>query len=503
MYYIIIAMLSDKAINWFSERGISKPTLEKMKIRQHEEWMPQTGKEMTCIAFDYFHEGETINTKFRDGKKNFKLVQGAPKIFYNVDALCNDDNDSIVVVEGEIDALSFIESGIDYVISVPNGATKGNVNADYLDDFIDYFDSKERVILALDDDEAGQNLQQEFIRRLGPESCYLANLDGCKDANEYLTTHGSSLLRDVVANAQICPLENVYTATDIKEELVDYIENGSKKGYQIGIPAFDNIFSTYTSQFITVTGIPTHGKSDFIDRMCVGYNRNYGWKTAYASPENLPMHIHTDKLIRKIAGCRPAVGTEEFEDAFNKVDNNFFFIGMDRFYLDDVLAKGAELVKRKGIKVLVIDPFNKVKMTGVPQERVNEYTMEYLQRIDQFAKKHDCLVIIAAHPTKMYKGPDGKQEMPNFYSVKGGGEWFDASYHGLVVHRDFDANTTKIKVLKVKFQNLGTNGAELDFTWEPEAGEFVPINEPSIEDMIGPDPSSGVKPQDPNELNLW
>lgn len=474
-------MLSEKAIQWFGSRGISKETLEKMQVSEGMEWMPQTQKEMNTIQFNYLVDGEIINTKFRDGKKNFKLVQGAPKIFYNIDALTN-DSDYVVVVEGEIDALSFIEAGVDNVISVPNGATRGNVNADYLDDYVDYFDAKERVILALDNDEAGENLKQEFIRRLGAESCFLADFGENKDANEFLEANGTSALASVVDNAELCPLENVYTASDIKEELVDFIENGAKKGYQIGIPEFDDVFSTYTSQFITVTGIPTHGKSDFIDRMCVGYQEKYGWKTAYASPENLPMHIHTDKIIRKIAGHRPKPGSPAFEEAFDKVNNNFFFIGMDRFFLDDILLKGAELVKRKGIKVLVLDPFNKIRMKGIAPERVNEYTLEYLQRIDEFAKKYDVLVIIAAHPTKMYKGPDGKQEMPTFYSVKGGGEWYDASYHGLVVHRDFEANTTKVKVLKVKFQNLGTNGAEVDFTWEPEAGEFVPI-------------SSGFKPQ--------
>ncbi len=34
---------------------------------------------------------------------------------------------------------------------------------------------------------------------------------------------------------------------------------------------------------------------------------------------------------------------------------------MERYTLDSVLKKGAELVKRKGIKCLVIDPFNKVR----------------------------------------------------------------------------------------------------------------------------------------------
>ncbi len=60
----------------------------------------------------------------------------------------------------------------------------------------------------------------------------------------------------------------------------------------------------------------------------------------------------------------------------------------------------------------------------------------------------------------MYKGQDGKIEEPTMYNIKGGGEWYDASYHGLLVHRDYEAKTTKVKVLKVKFQNLGENGAE-------------------------------------------
>jgi twinkle protein len=42
------------------------------------------------------------------------------------------------------------------------------------------------------------------------------------------------------------------------------------------------------------------------------------------------------------------------------------------------------------------------------------------------------------------------------------------------VHRDYEKKTTKVKVLKVKFQNLGENGAESFFTWEPKSGSFIP-----------------------------
>jgi twinkle protein len=49
-----------------------------------------------------------------------------------------------VIVEGEMDALSLHEAGIHNVVSVPNGATLGTNNLDYLDNCIDYFTDKEK-----------------------------------------------------------------------------------------------------------------------------------------------------------------------------------------------------------------------------------------------------------------------------------------------------------------------------------------------------------------------
>jgi twinkle protein len=178
------------------------------------------------------------------------------------------------------------------------------------------------------------------------------------------------------------------------------------------------------------------------------------------------------------------IGSNKWKSVTEKVNNNYYFIDMDRYTLDDVLRKGAELVKRKGIKCLVIDPYNKIRDVNCKTEDVNRYTMEYLTKIEMFCKKYDVLTFIVAHPTKMYKGNDGKIEEPTMYNIKGGGEWYDASYHGLLVHRDYDAKTTKIKVLKVKFQNLGENGAEAYFTWEPKSGSFIP-NEPITAEVDG------------------
>ena len=477
-------LLSDNAVKWFEKRGISQKTLVKAKITESQEWMPQTNNIENTIQFNYFINNELINIKYRDGRKNFKLVKGAEKVFYNLDSTVG--HDSVVIVEGEIDALSFIEAGVASVVSVPNGATLNRLNLDYLDNCIEYFEDKSKIIIGVDGDEAGQNLQQELIRRFGAEVCYTISFDNNKDANEYLLDYGPSMLKRLVDQADPVPLENVVTLKDIDNELQEFIHEGFKPGYQVGLDNFDSIFSTYTGQFITVTGVPSSGKSDFVDRMVVGYQMKYGWKTAFASPENKPTFLHAHKLMRKIGNWMPSkvdINTEKWNQVTDVVNENFYFIENERYDLDSVLEKGAELVKRKGIKCLVIDPYNKIKMKGAEKMSIPDATMEYLTRIEAFAKKYDVLVIVVAHPTKMYKKEDGTLDEPNMYNIKGGGEWYDASYHGLLVHRDYTKGTVKVKVLKVKFQNLGENQAEAHFRWDKVSGNYLPLQDITQEVM--------------------
>ena len=466
---------SSKVVEWFKSRGITQKTLTDLNVSEGSEFMPQTGKEENTIKFNYFMGNQLINVKYRDGRKNFKLYKGAEKVFYNINSIVG--HDTCVIVEGEIDVLSLHEAGVPNVISVPNGATLNHNNLDYLDNCIDYFEDKTKIILAVDADEPGTMLRQEFIRRLGAEVCFLVDFKDCKDANEYLVSHGPDELKNAIHISTQVPLENVTTLKDIENELKDFVKHGFKPGFQVGLQNFDEIFSTYTGQFITVTGIPSSGKSDFVDQMVVGYNKNYNWKTAFASPENAPTYLHAHKLMRKTWQDMPLpsdIGTKKWDQVADHVNDNYYFIDMDKYSLESVLRKGAELVKRKGIKCLVIDPYNKVRDSNAASDDVNRYTMDYLAKIEQFCRKYDVLTFIVAHPTKMYKGQDGKMEEPNMYNIKGGGEWYDASYHGLLVHRDYEAKNTKVKILKVKFQNLGENGAECFFTWEPKSGSYIP-----------------------------
>jgi twinkle protein len=138
--------VENKVTEWFESRGISQRTLDDLKVGQGPEWMPQTGKTENTIQFNYIMGDQLINIKYRDGRKNFKLYKGAEKVFYNINSIVGYDH--CIITEGEMDVLALYEAGIKNAISVPNGATLNTNNLDYLDNCIDYFEDKEKVILS-------------------------------------------------------------------------------------------------------------------------------------------------------------------------------------------------------------------------------------------------------------------------------------------------------------------------------------------------------------------
>ncbi|MDF1573550.1 MAG: toprim domain-containing protein, partial [Bacteroidales bacterium] len=150
--------------------------------------------------FNYFRDEELINIKYRDGHKNFKLFKDAELIPYNLDGIKTSED--VIIVEGEMDALTLWECGFHHVISVPNGA-----NFDWLNNSIDYFEDKKRIILATDADIPGVKLRNELASRLGIERCYKVDFDLCKDANEYLIEHGREKLINILNLPISFPIE--------------------------------------------------------------------------------------------------------------------------------------------------------------------------------------------------------------------------------------------------------------------------------------------------------
>ena len=463
-----------KALAWFASRGISEQTLRALNVTEGMEWMPQTGKPENTVQFNYYRGEELVNVKYRTGRKEFKLVSGAELLPYNINAIGG--TSECVITEGEMDALSFVECGRTDVVSVPNGA---NANLDYLDDYLEqYFDDKEIIYIAVDTDTKGVVLRDELMRRFGVERCRVVEYgEGCKDANEHLIKYGKASLLQCLADAPETAIDGVFTISDFEGALDAVFESGWKQGATIGHPNFDALCSFETKRLCVVSGIPGSGKSEFIDEIAERLNVRYGWKFAMFSPENAPLAYHAAKLVEKFTGKRfgkKTLGAEEYKKVKEHLEENFFFIvPKDNFKLSNILEKAKSLVRRKGIKALVIDPFNRLENEIPSGMTETNYISKALDNLTEFAQKHDVMVVLMAHPNKQMKDKDGIIPAPTMYDINASANFFNKADYGIVVHRNRLVGNVEVHVQKVKFRHLGTCGTAY-FYYNLNNGRYVP-----------------------------
>ena len=466
-----ITDLSDEAVKWFTGRMISQKTLRKMRIYTAQEYMPESKKTMEAICLPYIFDGKLYNIKYRALPKEFKMHSGAELIFYNQDAI--QKNEELIITEGEFDALAFIECGYDNVISVPNGAGS---KLEYLDTYYSLFDGVKKIYLATDQDTKGIELRDELARRLGVERCYLVNFKDCKDANEYLVEYGSefhNLLKDAIP----IPTKGIVTADHLYNDISDLFRNGVDPGFTLGEP-FDEFIRWETGRLAIVTGVPSSGKSEFVDYLITKMNLKLKWKAAFFTPENYPLKYHYAKIYEKIIGkrFRSTASTEmEFEMAFDYIRDNFFYImNEEDFSVDYIITHAKMLVKTRGVKIIVIDPYNKLDHQYKDSE--TQYISRFLDKLINFAKFHDVLVFLVAHPKKMDKDGENKARVPSLYDISGSANFYNKTDYGVIVHRDTDGNnlmvdTVRVYWSKIKFKHLGKQGISR-LMYDKETGRF-------------------------------
>lgn len=462
--------LDKSIVDWFFSRGISQDTLIKTKITQDVVFFPQVNAQRVCVNFNYFREGELINIKSRDHEKNFRLSKDAELIFYGLDNLKKSDN-YIVIVEGEFDSLSFIECGIDYVISVPNGASKSSSSSlEYLDNCWEYFDNEKIVILAVDNDEPGMILREELSRRIGKNRCRKVDFKDVKDANEYLLKYGPEKLSEVVLEKNLIeyPLKGVSEVSDYWEEASLIMDNGLKKGVTTGyFDELDEMISFDGSKLCVVTGIPNSGKSPMTDMIMLALSIRHGWKWGVCSMENKPTALYIVKLSEKILGkfIRPGhTVTDELKERIkNFLSNHFYFIepnydNNESDTLEFILDSAKGLVRKHGIKGLVIDPWNKIEHKYRNGENETSYVSRVLDDMIRFEQVHDLFMFLVAHPAKPKKTKMGEYEVPDLYSISGSANFYNKPDWGMTVHRNYKTGLTEIYVNKVKWDHLGKRG---------------------------------------------
>lgn len=521
-------VLDDATLEYFKGRGISGKTLLDWginvgpsfpKVDENGRYVKENGVTVYLrgIRFPYYENNELVWMKhlrpreWTGGERMLKSFKDGKPVPFGLDRA----GKTIYIVEGEIDALSFYEAGYSSVWSVPNGAKSFGWLE--FESVVEKLMDAHQIVLAGDNDPDGVAMREELIRRISqldkhadPDSSKISLLswpDGIKDANEYLVTHSVAELADYIRNEVVgLPIDGISEADEFAEEFFEFYRNGLPKGISTGIPDMDDIYRVMPGMVTVVTGVTNYGKSEIMDEIVRNMILNEGWKFAFYSPENYPMSLHMIKLAEKFIG-KPYdrekeghMSEEEAHQAFTWIRENIFYINPRKgtFSIDEILDRAKVLIYRKGIKGLIIDPWNYVRKdyNGL---REDQYINQEMQKIGVFGKATDIHTWLTVHPRTLKRDKNDKIQVPTVMELSGGSKFGDNADFMFAVHRDpqeayeTGIHTVTFHMQKARYKYAAVQGNK-DLEWNPFNGRF---NDPDKPAKFVPKP---VKVQaDPDE----
>lgn len=471
--------ISDKLVKWVeSERKIAQSTLIDLGVTEEKYYQPKHKKEVNNIVFNYF-EGETVvNKKYRSGDKSFTQSAGAKNIFYNINSVIGAEE--VYIVEGEFDVLALHDHGIRNVISVPNGA---NDNDDYWINSEPYLKDVKKFIIAVDNDEKGNILKEKIAQRLGRFRCEFIEWSN-KDANGGLIN--GTIDKDL-NNSKRFPVSGTWKVEDLKDGIYNLYNNGLPETIAPKNPCFGNlknVFSVMDGQLTVTTGIPSHGKSNFVEWWMLNVVKDYGKTCSMFTPEHSPMELHQTTLIQKAIGRnfwkdvdgRPRISPQDIE-RYIKWANEKIYITLpengEEADWDWIFEKFKEQMYSFGVNIFIIDAFNKIRL---PKGNKIDEIGDVLSRLTSFCQINNVSVLLVAHPTKMKKNDSGLYEVPTLYDVAGSADFRNQTHNGFAIHRYFDTEQTEgyseFINLKTKFSFQGNIGERCEFLYDIPTGRM-------------------------------
>jgi twinkle protein len=476
--------LPAEVLQWFLKRGIPEAIMRRHRIGYGRVYMPQLEEEVWAIQFPYYRQGEIVNIKYRDFRKNFRMVGGAERILYGLDDV---QGDSLIWVEGELDKMAVEVAGYLSCVSVPDGAPSPTTK--HYQAKFDYLSSAEAIlaritrhIIGVDHDPPGERLAEELIRRLGPERCWRVRwARECKDANEVLMRYGAEVLAACIRQAEPCPIAGIVTIDNLSEAIDRLYVEGLPRGVSPGWEALKRYYTVRPGEVTLVTGIPSHGKTGFLSALLINLAMQQEWVFAVCSPENLPLERYAARLLEMYTaepfspGPTPRMTPETLQQAKAWLASHVTFLMPEEHSptVAHLLELARTQVFRLGINGVVIDPWNELDHSRPAHLLETEYISHALSQIRQFARQHQVHVWLVAHPTKLAKDHTGKYPVPTAYDISGSAHWRNKADNVLAIWRDVTASHHRVQVhvQKIRFREVGQVGMiELEF--EPRTGRF-------------------------------
>ena len=486
--------LSDNIVKFCESRGIRQATLQEMGISEEVYYQPQANKKMNNIVFNYFEGDVLVNKKYRSAAKHFTQTSNTKPIFYNINAALGQSE--VYIVEGEFDVLAMHQTGIKNTISIPNGA---NDNDDFWINSEKYLQDIEKFYICTDNDDKGEAVSEKIVQRLGRYRCERVLFKN-KDANGDLI-EGEDVLFSSINNSKKYPASGTFTVEDILTDIYDLHENGMPETIYPKSRCFGklkNIFSVMRGHLCVATGIPSHGKSNFVEWYVMNLMKDYDMKASFFSPEHHPMALHQTTFIEKFFGKNFFMDNEGLPRISKKEIDIYKDWAQERLYITApekgkfptwnwLIEKFKEQMFIYGVDIFVIDAFNKLEYDGSKDSELSRIK-RVLTQLTMFAQMNNVIIFLVVHPTKMQKSEQGIYNVPTLYDCSGSADFRNQTHDGFTIYRhfesvndghfDIDKNQVEFITQKVKMKFQGEMAGRVIFNYHVPSGRYFVGNRP-------------------------
>lgn len=430
------------------------------------------------LRFPYTSEsGQVVGYKERDKEKNFRWHgKNSEKRLFG-QQLFGGTKKSLVIVEGEMDALSVWEARPKWpVVSISSGAAGAYKD---LQNQLKFCLEAEELILMFDQDEAGQQAAIKCASLFPPDKCLIAHLAGYKDASEALQANDAEAIRQAVWNATpYTPktiidgrdLFNVLRAPTIGKDADWFVEDLNKVTGGLRL-----------SELVTVTAPSGGGKSTFCGEQAqhlVKQGFNVGYIALEESVKRTGLRLMTVEANKPLH-IDNTIDEAAFKDAFDKSVGSgkvFFRDGFGSVDPDSILSDLRYLVKAKNVSWIILDHLS-ILLSGNATFDERKTIDETMTKLRCFVEETKIGMILISHlrRTTGDKGhEDGAMDI-SLSHFRGSHSIPQLSDICVAMQRNVSAGNSEAKLRVLKNRFTGTTGEAGVLTYNAATGRMHSI----------------------------
>ena len=321
-------------------------------------------------------------------------------VLFHEDALY-DAGKTIIVCEGQIDAMSVWQAGHANVVSVSTGA-----GTDWPDEWVDLLSGFDKIIMMFDGDKAGQSGIKMMHKRLGEDRVFIVHMPEDKDANDVLASEGPESLTALIHTARPAPIPGMVSISEGIAMLQDEELGIAEK--PVSLPWFSPYITKAVGDpeegdLVEINGAPGTGKTTLIlqEMLYLAAERGIGGLITC-------FEMTTKKLARKIVQSyyqvpKEEVTLERLSDAIEKLKDVplYFATPTQEASIDYSIKQATSAFKRFGIRAWVVD--NLIILSEGAREPLREQAV-VTRKLKEWARYYDNVCYLLTHPRKVESG---------------------------------------------------------------------------------------------------